>query len=317
MIAGIVLSAGFGTRLKPVTDEVPKPAIPFLNKPMVWYALHSLKLAGIRRFAANVHHLPDIMASCLERCAESLQIERPAIYRENDGILGTGGGARSCCMLLPDADRFVIYHGDVLCGVDLDAAIQSHIQSGCGITLVVAPRPQNSKLGMVGVDDNGDIMRIRDWYRLGCDENTKFHPCCFTGIHIVERHVLEQLPADVPVCLVTEIYPELLGRGGRIHAFRMQDFFADVGTPATYLEAQQQVLDNPSLLPGAEIQMPDFDDSVRVNPPVSISGDVAVCDCTIGPNVCLCSGAQVLPGEKLQNEMRFGHHRVYIVTIQP
>ena len=179
MIAGIVLSAGFGTRLKPVTDEVPKPAIPFLNKPMVWYALHSLKLAGIRRFAANVHHLPDIMASCLERCAESLQIERPAIYRENDGILGTGGGARSCCMLLPDADRFVIYHGDVLCGVDLDAAIQSHIQSGCGITLVVAPRPQNSKLGMVGVDDNGDIMRIRDWYRLGCDENTKFHPCCF------------------------------------------------------------------------------------------------------------------------------------------
>ncbi len=313
MNAGIVLCAGFGTRLKPVTDEVPKPAIPFLNKPMVWYALNCMKNAHIINIAANVHHLPDKMAACLEHCAHSLELPQIRIYREQNEILGTGGGARACMSLLPDADRFVIYHGDVLCGTRLENAIDAHIASGCDITLVVAPRPENSKLGMVGVDHNDDVMRIRDWYRAGCDASTPFKPCCFTGIHIVERRILETLPKETNICLVTEIYPAILAAGGRIHAFETSDFFADVGTPETYLEAQRQILSDPTKLPGAEIWSPDPENAFCVRKPVSLAKDVALdAHSIIGPNVCIGSGAHIQPGEHIQDEMRFEHYRIHL-----
>ena len=310
MNAGIVLCAGFGTRLKPVTDEVPKPAIPFLNKPMVWYALHCLKNAHIENIASNVHHLPDKMAACLMDCAKSLDLPQPHIYREQNEILGTGGGARACMSLLPDADRYVIYHGDVLCGTRLDHALEAHIASKCDISLVVAPRPENSKLGMVGVDSHHDIMRIRDWYRAGCDSSTPFKPCCFTGIHIVEKSVLERLPKDTNICLVTEIYPSILANGGRIHAFEIHDFFADVGTPETYLDAQQQILSDPDRLPGAEVHIPNSVGQFQIHLPVSVADDVVLNDSIIGPNVCIGSGVQLTAGAHLQNEMRFGPYRI-------
>ena len=310
MIAGILLSAGFGTRLKPITDEIPKPAIPFLDKPMVWYALNSMKHAGITNIAANVHHLPDKMTACLNDCADVLELPKPGIYREQNEILGTGGGARACMSLLPEADRFVIYHGDVLCGVDLADVIRAHIDSDCGISLVVAPRPEHSKLGMVGVDDQGYIGRIRDWYRAGCDTTTTFSPCCFTGIHVVERNVLEQLPKQQYVCLVTEIYPSLLAAGERIRAIETRSFFADVGTPETYLEAQRQILGNPQMLPGAVVNVPKSGDNTDFKPPVSVAEGIDVHDCTIGPNVCICRDAVVHPGERLCNEMRFGRYRI-------
>ena len=247
------MCAGFGTRLKPLTDEVPKPAIPFMGRPMVWYALNRLKSAGITQIAANVHHLPDKMISCLETCASDLGLPQIAVFREQNGILGTGGGARACMKLLPDSARFVIYHGDVICNADISEAVCSHIESGCDISLVVAPRTPGSKLGMVGVDNDNHIVCIRDWFRKGCNADTPFQPCCFTGIHIVERHILESLPENTNICMVTEVYRTCLEKGIRIHACHTSRFFADIGTPQTYIEARDAVIQNPLILPDALI----------------------------------------------------------------
>lgn len=249
MDAGILLSAGFGTRLKPLTDRIPKPAVPFLGHPMIWYAMRAMKTAGIHQIAANVHHLPDEMSRCLAECAHELGIHSPAIFRENGEILGTGGGARSCMQLLPDAERFVIYHGDVLCGADIQKILQEHKKSGADVSMVVAKRPENLKLGMIGVCRH-QVVQIRDWkdHRF-VHEMTE--PACFTGIHVVERHFLERLPSDHYVCLVTEIYREMLENGRDIHAVMTDAYFADIGTPETYFEAQREVSAHPEKLPGA------------------------------------------------------------------
>jgi len=249
MEAGILLCAGFGTRLKPVTDSVPKPAVPFLGHPMVWYAMRAMRDAGITALAANVHHLPDRMSDALARCARSLDLPVPAIYTESGEILGTGGGARECARLLPDADRFVIHHGDVLCHADLRRALDEHVASGADVSLILAPRPENSKLGMIGVDAQNRVAQIRDWKR---PDAANLRPACFTGIHIVERRVLESLPRDIPVCLVTETYRARLERGLDIHAIPTAAFFADIGTPETYFAAQTDVMRAPGLLPGAD-----------------------------------------------------------------
>lgn len=249
---GILLCAGFGTRLKPLTDTIPKPAVPFLGRPMVWYAMHALKQTGITTFAANVHHLPERMADCLQQCAQNLELAKVHIFRENGEILGTGGGARSCLSLIPDADRYIIYHGDVLCHADLGAALNSHASSGCDVTLVVAPRPQNSKLGMIGVDSNHHIVQIRDWYRADYDTSQLPMKACFTGIHIIERRLLETLELGKNICLVTEIYRRMLEQNQPINACLTNTFFADIGTPETYFEAQRTIWNHPELLSGAD-----------------------------------------------------------------
>lgn len=252
---GILLCAGFGTRLKPLTDTIPKPAVPFLGRPMVWYAMHALQQTGIATFAANVHHLPDIMAGCLQKCAQNLGLSEVHIFREKDEILGTGGGARSCLSLIPDADRYIVYHGDVLCNADLHAALQSHLSSGCDVTLVVAPRSQNSKLGMIGVDANHHIVQIRDWYRTDYDTSQTPMSACFTGIHIIERHLLETLEPGKNICLVTEIYRCMLEQNQPINAYLTDTFFADIGTPETYFEAQRMIWNHPEQLFGADSRL--------------------------------------------------------------
>ena len=161
--SAILLCAGFGTRLKPMTDYIPKPAIDFLGHPMVWYAMAALKRAGIKSLAANVHHLPEKMAITLDKCAENLGMPPVAVYQECDRILGTGGGARMCLELLPESEHYIIYHGDVLSGTDISRALDVHIASCAQVTMVVAPRPPESKLGMVGIDDQSHVVRIRDW----------------------------------------------------------------------------------------------------------------------------------------------------------
>ncbi len=251
MNCGIVLCAGFGTRLRPVTEVIPKPAVPFLGHPMVWYALRSMKDAGISVILANVHHLPDRMSSCLRASCMALGLGEPRIYVESGDILGTAGGSRACLSMADGASRFVIYHGDVLCGADLGAALESHVASGASVSLVVAPRPPGCSLGMVGLCD-GQIVRIRDWVTRGY-ASRDWDPVCFTGIHIVERHILESVPPLGYSCLVTQVYPRLMSEGRPIHACLTDRYFADIGTPQTYFDAQDWVVRHPEVLPDANV----------------------------------------------------------------
>ena len=314
--AAILLSAGFGTRLKPLTDEIPKPAIPFLGKPMVWYAMNALQKAGIRNMAANVHHLPDKMSQVLQACAGSLQLPEIQIFCEKNGILGTGGGARSCMDLLPKAEHYIIYHGDVLCGADISQILDSHFTSQADVTMVVAPRPEHSKLGMVGIDNHHQVCRIRDWYRKNMDAQTDLMPCCFTGIHVIRRSILEKLPLNQNTCLVTEVYPQMMAEDLSINACLIQDFFADIGTPETYLDAQREVLNHPQKLPGTEIYQIKSTRGITIHEPVFISPDVEIpLGVEIGPNVCLSHGAEIFPKERLAETMRFSHYKLSMRSI--
>lgn len=296
MIAAIVLCAGFGTRLRPVTLEIPKPAVPFLGRPMVWYAVRALHCAGIRRIAANLCHLPDAMEACFRSVCEEFGMDAPVFFREGDDIAGTGGGAAACARLMPSADRFVVYHGDVLSACDISAALASHAESGCSASLVVAPRPKETALGLVETAD-GEIVRIRDWRAVAYDAHDRREARCFAGIHILERRVLECIEPHRHACLVTEIYPKMLACGEKIHAVPEDSFFADIGTPQSYLDAQKAILQTPDLLPGA--RCPDASsnnfasDGVVLIPPVFVDGSCRCRNAEIGPNAVLSHGAAV------------------------
>lgn len=307
---GILLCAGFGSRLAPLTEVVPKPAIPFCGLPMAHYARAALERAGVAEMGMNVHHLPERMIEAMDGGRWMDRSREMHISREDGGILGTGGGAARLAEMMPGCDRFVIYHGDVLCGADISEALESHVASGAQVSLVVLPRPESVRenvrqsLGMIGVVDH-EIVCIRDWYKNDCI--VEFSPRCFSGIHIVERSVLEAIANRGSVCLVTEVYREMLDRGETIHACEPSGpvFFADVGTPATYLAAQRACLrsreygDGPGL-PVLSEGKKLYD---REDPSVSF-GVVNIGDkVRIEGNVCLNPGASVSGDVCLQDEM--------------
>ncbi len=245
---GILLCAGFGSRLMPLTGVIPKPAIPFCGVPMAHYARRALERAGVCCMGMNVHHLPEQMIEAMDGGTWGEGKHRMAISHEGDEILGTGGGAARVAARMPSCAQYVIYHGDVLCGVDLSEAIASHEASGARVTLVVLPRPVEvaenvrKSLGMIGVVDH-EIVCIRDWWKQDkCLET--YAQRCFSGIHIIDSSLLKEISTEKSTCLVTEVYREMLARGERIHAYEPEGevFFADVGTPGTYLEAQSRYL---------------------------------------------------------------------------
>ena len=247
-VGGIILCAGLGSRLMPLTGVVPKPAIMFCGAPMAHYARRALERAGVCELGMNVHHLPERMIAGMDGGKWCDGTRQMCVSREGEEILGTGGGAARVAQAMPACERYVIYHGDVLCGVDCARAVAAHEASGARVTMVVLPRPQEVKedvrksLGMIGVAD-GEIVRIRDWWKKGAVRDL-YGARCFCGIHIVERSVLEEIAGCGNVCLVTEVYRGMLERGERIHAYEPGEevFFADVGTPAMYLEAQRRCL---------------------------------------------------------------------------
>ena len=143
-VVGMVLAAGLGTRLRPLTEFVPKPAVPVAGLPLVQFALGRLRAAGARRVVVNAHHLAGVMEGVAEDAARAVGIAL-SISRE-PVIAGTGGALREARAHLAGAEAIVLWNGDILFDVDLPAILAAHRKSGALATMVLAPMPPGREL---------------------------------------------------------------------------------------------------------------------------------------------------------------------------
>src|SRR5512147_3077886 len=157
-LVGMVLCAGLGTRLRPLSDLLPKPAVPLAGLPLVRYALALLAGAGVRRAVVNVHHLPGEMERAARASADALGLAL-AVSRE-PSIAGTGGALREARDLLRGASEVVLLNGDVLFAADLEAALAAHRGSGALATLLLAPMPSGGRYAAVETDADLAVRRI-------------------------------------------------------------------------------------------------------------------------------------------------------------
>ena len=135
----LILCAGLGTRLRPLTERWPKPAIPLLGQPLLRYALSTLSRAGVTEIAVNTFHLPEVMeqVAAAECARKGLPL---TINREVGQIQGTGGGIRGLRGFL-EGDDFIVFNGDVLFAVDLATAVAAHRRAKAAATMVLMPMP--------------------------------------------------------------------------------------------------------------------------------------------------------------------------------
>lgn len=234
----MVLCAGLGTRLRPLTEHWPKPAIPLLGRPLVEYTFALLRGAGIREVGINTHHLPETMAKVAgESCARlglSLTVVREPV------IQGTGGGIRGLRDFLSGGTS-VVFNGDVLFALDLPRVLEAHRASGALASMVLLPMPANEKYAAVERDARGDVRRIAG-RGPALDPRERLTPWHFTGVHVLEPALFDFMREDGPEDINREVYLKALEAGQRIHGIVTQGYWSDLGTPSRYLATVRDLL---------------------------------------------------------------------------
>lgn len=225
----MLLTAGIGQRMLPLTLRLPKPAIPVLGRPLVFQALHWLQLKGVDEVVLNLHHLPDRIEAVLRNGgARGLPSIR---YTREDVILGTAGGLRNAAPLLRGGEPIVVCNSDSLSDIDLEAAVDAHVASGCLATLVVtSPRTGYS---VVRTDDRGRVVSLAGLPEV--DDSRVAGDHLFTGYHIIEEEVLDRIPPTGASDIVRDVYRPL-AEEGKLGSFRHDGFWWEFGSPRLYLE---------------------------------------------------------------------------------
>ena len=309
---GMVLCAGLGTRLRPLTEVVPKPAVPVGGLPLVAWNLALLSGAGARRAVVNVHHLPRVMARAAEVAAAALGLPL-ALSREPE-IAGTGGALREARALLDGADEIVLVNGDVLFDVDLPAAIAAHRRSGALATMLLLPMPEGARYATVEVDGEGAVRRIAGKFGPGGEGLVPWH---FSGVHVLSARALDHVPAAPFECDVNRhVYPPLMERG-LVRGWLASGFWSDLGTPARYLAANlDAVAGRVPLARFPGVAPARVGPGTVVEPGADVGRDVVLgarCRVPAGAflrRAVVWDGTSLVPGERLEDAVAAGGLRV-------
>jgi mannose-1-phosphate guanylyltransferase len=309
-VVGMILCAGLGTRLRPLTEVVPKPAVPVAGIPLVRWNLALLAAAGVRRAVVNTHHLAERMGAEARAAADALGVALAVSHEA--AIAGTGGALREARRHLAGADAVVLVNGDVLFDLDLAEALRVHRQTGARATMVLAPMPAGARYAAVEVDAAGLVRRIAGRFGPGGDGLRPFH---FTGVHLLSPALLDDVPAfPYELDVNRQVHPLAMERPGGVRGFLQEGYWNDLGTPARYLAANLDVaagrvplarfgVDPRAAAAAAEGGGSLVDATARVHPSARIERACIGAGATVGPG-CVVRDAVVWEGTALHDGER-------------
>jgi NDP-sugar pyrophosphorylase family protein len=224
----MILAAGYGTRLRPVTYTLPKPLVPLCGRPLIAWAVESLLGAGIRDFVVNLHHLPEPLERFLSKRFEDARFE----FSYEPEILGTGGGVRKVRTLLERDAEFLLVNGDTIQFPPYDELRATRRDALAALTLRHPPR--NDRFTPVYFDEG-----VITGFGKGTGQ-----PLMFSGTHLISTRIFDYLPDQAFSGIVDEVYQPLIDSGRERIAGVIDDgLWFDIGTPQRYMTALQTLLD--------------------------------------------------------------------------
>ena len=229
-IAVLVLAAGEGRRLRPLTGILPKPLLPVAGRPLLEYTLGRLERLGVTSVVLNAHHLADRLVDGLAYRRGRLQIS----YSHEPELLGTLGALGPLRERFRGAREIVVLNGDTLCRWPLKALVACHRRWGAAATLLLTSEPDPTLYGGgVGTDGDGRVLAIRS-VRPAPEEITRRR--VFAGAHVLDGRLLDRVPAAGPADVVTGLWEPLLAEGEIIASICRGRAWHDLGTPQRYLD---------------------------------------------------------------------------------
>jgi mannose-1-phosphate guanylyltransferase len=286
MIAGppltaVVLAAGLGTRLRPLSYQVPKPLFPILNRPLLGLILAQLESAGFRRVAINTHH----RAADIKLFLESQGPSPLDVFLSYEAeILGTGGGLRKLADFLGKSP-FLVINGDILTDLDFAGAYRAHRQDALA-TMILHDYP---RFNNVWLDKAGQV----DAFGAPPTGGRPSAPLAFTGIQVVSPRIFDLIQPGVFVNII-DTYRQAIADGETVAAVVRHGFYwQDIGTPQDYLEIHRRLLAGE--VPGLAAFYPHLAD------PCLAAGVTLGAGVRLDGGVCLGPGVKVGEGAYLKN----------------
>jgi NDP-sugar pyrophosphorylase family protein len=226
----MILAAGLGTRLRPLTNTIPKPLLPVAGTPLIVWNLLLLKRHGIQDVIVNLHHLGPMIEQALGTGSKwGLRVQ----YSPEPVILGTGGGIKQAEPNF-SGEPVLILNGDTLVEIDLDALWAFHRARNAAATLVLRSDPDAAKWGLVEVGDEARIVRITG---RGLPDSAPTQPRMFAGIHILHPRLLREVPRGKESSII-DAYVAAIQRGDAVLGFDHHGYWSDIGTAERYARAE-------------------------------------------------------------------------------
>jgi NDP-sugar pyrophosphorylase family protein len=285
----IILSAGYGTRLWPLTEDRTKPAIPILGKPLVGYVAEYLTSYGFDEIVVNLHHRPESVRKAL---GDGSRFGVKLHYVEEPQILGTSGALDNTREFF-DRETFLVVNGKIITDIDLKAALDTHRRTNALATLVLLPNTQRERFSVVETNHG----HVTGFGGMPDPTDTGPAPLMFTGIHIMEPRIFDYIPRGIFSDSVTHVYPPAMANGEIIAAHVAGGKWRELSTLKRYLDISREMLSetgqtffsgaNSVIASTANVTQTIIWDNVHV-------GDGAIVDrCVLADNVTVPGGERI------------------------
>jgi NDP-sugar pyrophosphorylase family protein len=290
----MLLAAGLGERMRPLTLLRAKPALPVLNRPLLHWTLERLAKAGVSDVVVNLHHLAETVRAAI---GDGHRFGLNVRYSREPRILGRGGALRKVRRWLGNEPVLVV-NGDVWFDFDLRALIERHLRSGARVTLGLWRNPDPRRYTPVFTDRSGRVVRIGRWRARGLHARSGA-PALFAGIHVVDPALLERLPSGQSDS-VRDLYVPMLEAGEAVHGLRLAGAWYDLGHPGAYLASQIALLRRDRqrrrrpAAPGTRIQPTARVTSSVVGPGCAIGAGARVSGSVLWDGVTVGAGSSVV-----------------------
>lgn len=278
----MILAAGEGTRLRPLTYHLPKPLVPILNRPVIDYVLEFLSKNGIDEVMINLHYKADMIKNHL--CFTFL----PGIkvsYSIESSPLGTAGGVKAVEDFFDDT--FVVIGGDDLCDVDLEEVVEFHHRRKALATIGLYRVDEVEQYGVVVTDDTGKITQFQEKPRKSEAKSNWAN----TGIYVFEPEIFKFIPKNSFFDFGKNLFPTLKEKNLAFYGYKSEGYWKDVGNLVEYRAAQFDILQGKTrfeipgrkFLPGVWVGK-----NVKLSSKCTIKGPVIIGDnCVLKPEVCI------------------------------
>ncbi|TDT52027.1 sugar phosphate nucleotidyltransferase [Fonticella tunisiensis] len=295
----LFLAGGMGTRLRPLTNKLPKPMVPIMGKPLLERNMVNLKDCGISEMVLSTCYKPQYIERYFgDGDRHGLKIH----YVCEDIPLGTGGAIKNTESFYDDT--FLIFNSDILSNINFKELIQYHKSKSADVTIAITQVNNPSMYGVIEYDENG--------YAISFKEKPQPHEITSNyinaGVYVFEPEVLKEIPSGRVVSVEREVFPLLLQKGYKIAVYKSGSYWMDIGTPEKYLQAHRDIFSGKCKI--SDIDFSDKDvyrvknatihSTVRILGPVYIGENVEIeAYATIGPNTVIGNNARIGKGSKI------------------
>jgi mannose-1-phosphate guanylyltransferase len=284
-VQAIVLVGGEGTRLRPLTETVPKPALTLVDRPLLAYTIEWLAAHGVTEVLLACGFLPNVLREALTGEEERAGAEIRYVHEPEP--LGTAGAIRFAAGGLGDAlgDRILALNGDVLADLDLSALLRAHEGFGARATIGLHRVEDSATYGLVSTGAGGEVTEFAE--KTGEHVPAEIN----AGAYVLDRAVLEEIPPGEKVSIEREVFPRLIGNG--LFAQQLDGYWMDIGTPERYLQASWDILEGT-----VRTAVEPTSSGVFAADSADVAGDAVV-----GPRAVVAPGCRIQAGAEIRESV--------------